>query len=104
MGNRVSHRHARGKPSESITYDGVNHAVVFIKPHACNPLVENFVREFLLKHKIFIDKKEEKDNEVLRGLIDEHYSTISKAAVKTLPKNLKLVSSDCTVLCAVLTM
>ena len=93
MGNKHSSRHhVRGKPSEPFSFDGTNHAVVFIKPHACNPLVEAFVKEFLLKHKIIIDKSEVKDNEVLRGLIDDHYSAISKAAVKTLPKNLNLVS------------
>ena len=76
-----------GKRLEPCT---TNYALVFIKPHALNPAVEDFVQKHLEEHKVVITGSSLRTSEELAEIVDKHYQQIHKHAMVEDPKTLKI--------------
>lgn len=61
-----------------------NRALLILKPSAFNDKVINYIEEKLQKEKLMITKKGKIDGKTIEGnrLIDVHYGSISKKAMK----------------------
>mmetsp|Transcript_6202 Transcript_6202/g.7815 ORF Transcript_6202/g.7815 Transcript_6202/m.7815 type:complete len:351 (+) Transcript_6202:167-1219(+) len=71
---------------EETEHDGINRALVFVKPHAMNAV--GHVREHLVKAGITIVKENVKNGERLGKSIDQHYTSLHKPAMVTRPQDL----------------
>jgi len=83
------------KQSSSESGAQMNHALVFVKPHAANDKVVEMVKSFLKEKHVEVIKQGELKGEEIdkRGIIDSHYAHIAKIAMKEDPKSLQVPDS-----------
>lgn len=76
-----------GKRHEPCT---TNYALVFIKPHAVNEAVQDFVQKHLEENNVKITGSSVRTSEELAVIVDKHYQQIHKHAMVQDPKTLKI--------------
>lgn len=73
---------------EETLHDGINRALVFVKPHAMT--ATDFVREHLVKAGIDIVNETVKDGDRLSKSIDSHYTSLQRPAMVFDPEDLRV--------------
>lgn len=86
ISSRISQKAAPAKPEDAVNH--VNHALVFIKPHAVGEPVEQLVLSNLKAKKVRVLERGELTHTDLEKIIDEHYSTLALNAMVIAPKEL----------------